>query len=408
MTAQFGDLDQLRFVERAEVFKKGELAAALTRSPDGVRFAYEPGWVAGGGVPIASTLPVDSETLIRPGGALPAYFAGLLPEGRRLGALKRQTKTSADDELTLLLAVGADVIGDVQVIPEGGSTTEVAPRLQVEDFSTISFASLLSELGIRAERVGLPGVQDKVSAAMLSMPVRERGARFILKLNPPEYPHVVTNEAILLDCAREAGIETVSARIVLDREGERGLLVRRFDRVSSGSASGPRSLAVEDACQAAGLPPADKYRISSENAFLSLTGMCQAPLPAARTFLKQLVFAYLSGNGDAHAKNFSVLQDAEGEWRPSPAYDIPTTYPYGDDSMAMTISSRASGDYGAGDFVALGEALGLRERAVRRVLADQVDRVDVWLPGLSQLPFEARVRHKLARLVTYRRDRLLQ
>ena len=43
----------------------------------------------------------------------------LLPEGRRLGALRRAVKTSADDELSLLLAVGADAIGDVQVVPSG-------------------------------------------------------------------------------------------------------------------------------------------------------------------------------------------------------------------------------------------------------------------------------------------------
>lgn len=407
MTVKSEELEGLRFVERAEILKNGDRAATLTRSPDGVRFDYLADWVEAGGAPIASTLPVNSETIIRPGGSLPAYFVGLLPEGRRLGALRRQTKTSADDELTLLLAVGADVIGDVQVIPEGAELTNVQPRLLVDDFSAIRFKELLAELGIRAERVGLPGVQDKVSAAMLNVPVGARGTRFILKLNPPEYPHVVENEAILLDCARKAGIVTVSARVVQDRDGECGLLVERFDRVSPDSGDVPRSLAVEDACQAAGLPPADKYRISSENAFLGLTSMCQAPLPAARTLLRQLVFAYLSGNGDAHAKNFSVLQDLSGEWHPSPAYDIPTTYPYGDSSMAMAVGSRVSGDYGLSDFVALGQALGLRDRAVRRVVADQVERVDVWLPDLVQLPFEPSTRHKLTRLVSYRRDRLL-
>src|SRR5438552_2279477 len=51
---------------------------------------------------VATTLPVTPEPLVRTGGAVPAYFAGLLPEGRRLGALRRAVKTSADDELSLL------------------------------------------------------------------------------------------------------------------------------------------------------------------------------------------------------------------------------------------------------------------------------------------------------------------
>ena len=55
--------------------------------------------------------PTEAPT-IRPGGGLPPFFAGLLPEGHRLAVLRRDVETSADDELTLLLAVGADAPGD--------------------------------------------------------------------------------------------------------------------------------------------------------------------------------------------------------------------------------------------------------------------------------------------------------
>jgi serine/threonine-protein kinase HipA len=44
-------------------------------------------------------------------GALPAFFSGLLPEGHRLTVLKNAVKTSLGDELSLPLAVGADVPG---------------------------------------------------------------------------------------------------------------------------------------------------------------------------------------------------------------------------------------------------------------------------------------------------------
>ncbi|MGH8963370.1 MAG: hypothetical protein ACRDWT_19630, partial [Jatrophihabitantaceae bacterium] len=37
------------------------------------------------------------------------------------------------------------------------------------------------ELGIRAQRDALPGVQDKVSAAMINLPVARAGERHILK-----------------------------------------------------------------------------------------------------------------------------------------------------------------------------------------------------------------------------------
>lgn len=54
-------------------------------------------------------------------GAVPPYFAGLLPESRRLTALQRAIKTSADDEFSLLLAIGHDAIGDVQVVARDGT-----------------------------------------------------------------------------------------------------------------------------------------------------------------------------------------------------------------------------------------------------------------------------------------------
>ena len=406
MTAD--DLAELREVARADVHKAGRLAAALTRTPDGVRFDYLPSWLDAGQPAVATTLPVTRTPVVTPGGALPAYFAGLLPEGRRLGALRRQVKTSADDELSLLMAVGADAIGDVQVVPNGVDPAAVPPRVVVGDLSTVTFAEVLAELDIRPERAALPGVQDKVSAAVLSLPLAQRGTRFILKLSPPEYPYLVENEACFLGAARLSGLRVPSATVVRDRAGVSGLLVERFDRRASGDGQAPRALALEDACQVLGRPPADKYLTGCERTFAGLVAVCQAPLPAARTFLTQLVFAYLSSNGDAHAKNFSVLQDEAGEWRPSPVYDVPSSQPYGDTTMALSMGGRTSGDFGGGDFVALGATLNLPVKAGRKVVANQVERVDSWLPLLDELPFDSGQIRELRRVVSHRRRRLTQ
>ena len=63
-------------------------------------------------------LPTRVEAFTAPAAAAPAFFADL-PEGRRLTALRRTVGTSADDEFSMLLAVGGDTIGDVQVLPVG-------------------------------------------------------------------------------------------------------------------------------------------------------------------------------------------------------------------------------------------------------------------------------------------------
>ena len=189
------NLEWLRTVERADVYKAGDHAATLTRTSQGIEFRYLDVWLTSGAPPVATTLPLGPEPVLRPAGAVPSYFAGLLPEGRRLGALRRAVKTSADDELSLLLAVGADAIGDVQVVPAGVTPAEVAPRIAIESIGETSFAELLTELGIRAQRTALPGVQDKTSAAMINLPIARAGERYILKLNPLEgYPHLVENE----------------------------------------------------------------------------------------------------------------------------------------------------------------------------------------------------------------------
>jgi serine/threonine-protein kinase HipA len=399
------DLETLRTVERADVYKAGQLAAALTRTADGVEFRYLDDWLAADRSPIASTLPTGPGPRTRPGGALPAYFAGLLPEGRRLGVLRRFVKTSADDELSLLLAVGADTIGDVQVVPEGVKPTEVPPQIVVDNIGDLSFSDLLVQLGITPQRAGLPGVQDKTSAVVISVPVARSGERYLLKLNPiGEYPNLVDNESFFLAAARKSGLSVPPASLVTDSDGVHGLLVQRFDRITVDGRLG--SLAVEDGCQAADRPPADKYLLAAERTTAALASLCDAPIVAGRELVRQLAFAYLTGNGDAHAKNFSVLQDPAGEWKVSPAYDVPCSYVYGDHTMALSIQGRVGDDFGFKDFAALGSSLNVPERAIRRTVTELIERADLWLPDIDQLPFDTGVLAKLKRVINHRRMRL--
>jgi serine/threonine-protein kinase HipA len=319
--------------------------------------------------------------------------------------LRRAVKTSADDELSLLLAVGADAIGDVQVVPAGVTPAEVPPRIAIDDLADTSFADLLTELGIRAQRMALPGVQDKTSAARINLPVARAGERFILKLNPiSDYPHLVENEAFFLDAARLSGLTVPPHDLVTDRDGAPGLVVRRFDRIAVDGEL--RALAVEDGCQTADRPPADKCLLGTDQTFAALTAVCDAPVLAGRELIRQLAFAYLTGNGDAHAKNFSVLQEQSGEWRVPPVYDVPCSEVYGDSTMAMSLRGRSGSGFAAKDFVALGAALGVPERATRRALTEPANRADRWLPDLDALPFDRGQVSKLRRVIQHRRSRL--
>jgi serine/threonine-protein kinase HipA len=405
-------LDELRDIECADVFKQGRRAGSLRRRADAVVFTYHADYIDDGGPAIATTLPPGPDPLVtHAAGALPPFFAGLLPEGRRLTALRTAVKTSADDDFTLLLAVGGDTVGDVQIFPEGMGTTAIAPVVSVESWDQVRFADLFSASvggGPETDRVGLPGVQVKVSARMINVPVAHRNRSFILKLDAPEFPNLVANEAFFLEAARRSGIPCAESQIVRDQGGTAGLLVRRFDRViRHGDPEGEiHMLAQEDACQVLSRYPADKYRFSTEEAIEALAQRCRARPVAALALLRQVAFAYLSCNGDAHGKNLSIQHVPEGEWRVTPAYDLPCSYLYGDTTMALAINGRRREDIGLGDFLALGEAVGLPQRAVRRALAELRDRVELWIGDLGELPFDEGRLHKLRKAIEYRRTRL--
>ncbi|MBT2549993.1 HipA domain-containing protein [Arthrobacter sp. ISL-65] len=184
-----------------------------------VVFSYTPDYPASGGSPVASSLAFALEPVESRSGSLPAFFAGLLPEGHHLTVLKDAVKTSLADELSLLLAIG---------------------------------------------------VQNKASASVLTTPLALAGRRYLLRLDPPLHQHLVVNEAAHLAGARTLKIPVAAHTVVRDRTGLPGLLVERFDRVER--SGGPLGVPLEDAAQVLNLPPASKYAVSSEEAVLALAG----------------------------------------------------------------------------------------------------------------------------------------
>jgi serine/threonine-protein kinase HipA len=400
------DLDRLKTVVAADVFKAERRAATLRRTIGGVEFAYLESYLGAGGAPVATTLPLSEQVITTNAGAVPPFFAGLLPEGRRLSGLRRALKTSADDELSLLLAVGGDPVGDVRIVPAGATPAAVDPLVQVtKDWAEVRFSDLLEESGV-IDPVALPGVQDKASARMISVPLRRAGERFLLKIDPPEYPHVVLNEAFFMHHAELARLEVAAATVVHDADGRRGLLVRRFDRVAQSDGT-TVSVACEDACQVLGRWPADKYSLSYEQVVAALADRCAARPVALQALFRQLCFAWLTGNGDVHAKNLSILATTDGEWRVSPAYDLPSTVPYGDLSLALTLGSRVRG-LSRNHFLDFASAVGLPSRAAVRTLDDVVERTESIADHLHEgaLPFSQKITADLIAELRHRQRNL--
>jgi serine/threonine-protein kinase HipA len=115
----------------------------------------------------------------------------------------------------------------------------------------------------------------------------------------------------------------------------------------------------------------------------------------------------LIGNGDAHAKNFSILKNHEGEWRISPAYDILCTLYYQDVEMALSVSDKTT-LWDRETLLVLGEQLGvpdvLAQQVIEHLLA-KTERLTIQLDA-GGLPFRPDQNHKVTRTLRNRRKRL--
>jgi serine/threonine-protein kinase HipA len=352
----------------ADIYKAGVLAARLERHDGGTRFSYLPAYLQAAGPAVATSLPLSGEPVLSAAGAAPPYFTGLLPEGRRLNALRRSIKTSADDDLSLLIAAGANPVGDVQIVGHGEPLDPDDHAVRLDPKQPVDFDQLLGDPDL-IDPVALAGVQDKLSAGMISVPVTGAGRQFILKLNAPEFPHVVENEMVMFRYAAKLRIPLGKVRLIRDVAGRPGLLVERFDRVPrpAGQPGGVRRLAVEDGAQVLKLYPADKYNVGYGQVCHALADHCAAPLPALRNLAIQAAYAWLTGNGDLHAKNVSMVQQPSGEWTIAPVYDIPSTVVYGDKTLALSMNGKRAG-VSRRHFLGWATELGLPERAAAQVV----------------------------------------
>ena len=402
-------------IESADVYKAGRLAGGLRREGDDVVFECAASYLSEPSAPAVSfTLPKEPGEVRASAGAVPPFFAGLLPEGARLQALTASARTSMDDQLTLLLAVGADAVGDVQVVPQGISPADPPAlfdpaRAATDDFVSV-FARATATDPEQLDRVALPGVQVKVSAALISTPLGTTSGPAILKLNPDNYPHLVENEHFFLAMAGACGLPVPNHRLLRDRAGRSALLVDRFDRVVTAGVP-LRRLPQEDACQVLGRYPAAKYRLTLQQAATGLAGAVgraggSRPL-ALRRILEIGAFSYLVGNGDLHAKNLSIRQAPTGVWEVTPGYDLLSTQPYTgwQDPMALPMYGRAN-RLGRRWWLDAAVRLQVPERAVARALDRIVDKSQPWPDRVHEIGFDHRTTERLRDLLTVRRREL--
>ena len=95
----------------ADVYYHGNKVGKLSKEDSFFRFQYDRKYVIGGGLPISFSLPVTTEPYDSE--QLHGFFSGLVSEGWLKDLQSRAKKIDKNDELSLLIAGGQDLIGAV-------------------------------------------------------------------------------------------------------------------------------------------------------------------------------------------------------------------------------------------------------------------------------------------------------
>lgn len=180
------------------------------------------------------------------------------------------------------------------------------------------------------KRMSISGVQEKFSVLLDKNKLRlinedERGT-YILKPIPgagKKPDQMPANEHLTMQIARQVyGIETAENALIFFKDGTPAYITKRFDVKEDGT-----KLAQEDFASLSGRTPqthGEHYKYLGN--YSELFQLMEKHLPAykleAPKLLKVLIFNYLFSNGDAHFKNFSLLETPMGDYRLSPAYDL--------------------------------------------------------------------------------------
>jgi serine/threonine-protein kinase HipA len=365
-----------------EVRLRDKLVGRLElRGPNRYRFQYadEVARAASPADRLSLSLPVRADAF-SPSESRP-FFEGLLPEGHVRATIARKLGVSEANGFALLEALGAECAGAVAIVPTGWQPAKSAIEwLDADELARAVEHLPRNPLGIGGDeevRLSLGGVQDKLvltrdASGRLGLPVRGAPSTHILKPSPEPYEDLAVNEAFSMRVAAHAGLPAARSALI-EVGGEPCLLVERFDRTID---DGGRIVRIhqEDACQALGRMPSQKYEAEGGPSLAELFRLVRAAggANAARdinTLLDAAVLNFVLGNSDAHGKNFAFLHEPGGV-RLAPLYDVVSTqvYPGLTTRVAMSIGGEDQPDrVGMPEWATLASEAGLGGQALRRV-----------------------------------------
>jgi serine/threonine-protein kinase HipA len=373
----------------------GEVIGSLLQRGDVARFVFNDSYWTSPKRPVLGIWFEDNpgqspQAALR----LPTWFSNLLPEGQLRNWVARESGVNVDRELPLLLHIGADLPGAVEIIPYAGDRKHLS-AVGRETPPTVQIPNTGSPW-----KFSLAGVGMKFSMrrddSRLTMPENSLGD-WIVKLPDTSYPRVPENEFGTMKLAKAVGIDVPKIELVhrdqlphfpdaiWPTNETHAYAIERFDRTPSGT-----RVHIEDFAQVRGWYSDAKYNGSFATVgALAYRGYDNKSL---QEFVRRLTFNFLVGNGDAHLKNWSFIYPDQRIPELSPAYDLVSTGPYyqpsDPDSTGLTFGGTRSFDrLSRSSFKRLQEKLDVSD-------ADVIDVVDATIEKFF-VAWESDVSHEL-------------
>jgi serine/threonine-protein kinase HipA len=187
------------------------------------------------------------------------------------------------------------------------------------------------------------------------------------------------------EMARAAGVEMTECRL-LEEDGRRHFMTRRFDRTPDGDKLHMQSLAALDHLD---------FELGEAHSYEQAFGVIRRlglSAEAAEAQFRRMVFNVVGRNQDDHVKNISFLMDRRGEWSLSPAFDV--VYSFNPEGRwtrihQMSINGKRDG-FTVADLDRAASVAGLKGGAARRILDEVIVAVEGWpeFAAMARIPEE--------------------
>ncbi|MFK8058203.1 MAG: type II toxin-antitoxin system HipA family toxin [Saprospiraceae bacterium] len=337
-----------------DVYIHNELVGKLIQNDGGqMEFSYAPSWL--GREPtyaLSHSLPVQEEPFKQK--ECRGFFGGILPEEANRTTIAKILGISDRNDFAMLEHIGGECAGAITFLPEDTPLPDANESYR--DINDDELYTILEELprrplmaGTEEVRLSLAGAQDKIAVryedGKISIPLGGAPSTHILKPVIKDYDGLVFNEAFCMALAKASGLSAANT-IIAKTSDKDYLLIERYDRTIDDGGAVQR-LAQEDFCQALGIPSETKYQSEGgptlKDCFALLRVASKFPVLDLNALLDAVIFNFVIGNHDAHAKNFSLLTQPDGLTRLAPLYDLASTvyYPELTENMAMKLGGEA-------------------------------------------------------------------